>query len=93
MKTIASFAAGFATALALAAGAATMTITSTAGDDARLVPAFTALLQPGCPSNCRNANASDIKAWLIGQLYYVVQNYEHQQAENAIPASSNINAN
>lgn len=93
MKSFASFVAGFALALMLAANASVITLTSSAGDDTRLVAAFTALLQPGCPAACRSATAADIKAWVISQLYVVVKNYEYQQSVNAIAQPSAITTN
>lgn len=93
MKNVAAFLAGFGTAMIFATSAATLTIVSTGADDLRLVPAFTNLLAPGCPAACRNATSADIKAWTILQLQTVVANFEHQQAENAIPASTTLQAN
>lgn len=87
-KLIAAYLAGIATAIALAAGAATLTITTSGADDARLVPAFTDKLKPGCPSSCRNANVADVKAWVIDELRAVVRNYEYEQARQAISTST-----
>lgn len=59
---------------------ASITITTTAGQDARLAPAFGDLLNTG-----GNANAAQIKAWIIEQLRGVVLTYETREAVNAIP--------
>lgn len=84
MKFFSGFIAGLSFSLALLAGAASLTITTTAAQDARLVPAFTAKLQPGCPSACRSATTADVKAWVIDSLQAVVRNYEYEQARQGI---------
>lgn len=88
MKIIAGYIAGFVTAISLAASAAVVTITTDTAQDTRLVPAFTALLQPGCPGACRNATAADVKAWIINQLQGVVRNYEYEQQKATITTQS-----
>lgn len=60
---------------------ATVTITTDAGMDARLAPAFGALLHPGS-----NATTADVKAWLIEQMRVVVRNYEDRIAKAAVAA-------
>lgn len=62
---------------------ATVTITTTAPQDARLGPAFGDLLKLG-----RSATVAEVKAWLITQLRNAVQDYERQQAEAAISANA-----
>jgi hypothetical protein len=62
---------------------ATVTITTDAGQDARLAPAFGALLHPGT-----NATTADVKAWLIEQMRAVVQSYEDKVAKAAVAAPS-----
>jgi hypothetical protein len=63
---------------------ATMTITTTAGQDTRLVAAFTDLLQPmdgnGDP---RNATAAEIKTRVIEGIRSVVHNFETREAAEA----------
>ena len=60
---------------------ATMTITTTAPQDTRLVAAFTDLLQPvdgnGDP---RNATAAEIKTKVIEGIKSVVHNFETREA-------------
>lgn len=60
---------------------ATVTITTTAPQDARLGPAFGDLLKLG-----GNATTAQVKQWLIDQLTNVVIQYEQQQAIKAIAA-------
>jgi hypothetical protein len=60
---------------------ATVTITTTAPQDARLAPAFGDLLKLG-----QNATTAQVKQWLIDQLSNVVTSYEQQQAIKAIAA-------
>lgn len=60
---------------------ASITITTTGAQDARLTVAFGALLHPGT-----NASAADVKAYLIEHMRQVVQNFEQQQAIAALPA-------
>lgn len=68
---------------------ASVTITTDAGQDARLVPAFTDKLKPvDGGGNPRNATAADVKAWLIAELQAVVRDYEYRQAQAAIVTSS-----
>lgn len=63
---------------------ATVTITTTAGQDSRLVVAFGNLLHPG-----RNATQQEIKDWLIEQMRVVVRSDEDRIAKAAVtpPAS------
>lgn len=63
---------------------ASITITTTGAQDARLTVAFGAYLHPGT-----NATTADVKAHLIQHLREVVQQYEAQQAVAALapPAS------
>ncbi len=63
---------------------ATVTITTTGPQDARLTVAFGAYLHPGT-----NASTADVKAWLISELRRIVKDYEQQQAVAALspPAS------
>jgi hypothetical protein len=60
---------------------ATVTITTTAPQDARLGPAFGDLLHLG-----QNATTAQVKQWLIDQLTNAVIQYEQQQAIKAIAA-------
>jgi len=53
---------------------ASVTITTTAPQDARLAPAIGAKLSLG-----GNANAAQVKQWLIDQLRAAVIDYERQQ--------------
>lgn len=64
---------------------ASITITTTGPQDARLTVAFGALLHPGS-----NATTADVKAYLIEQMRRVVQEYERQQAIVAIAAPANF---
>lgn len=64
---------------------ASITITTTGAQDARLGPAFGALLQTG-----GNANVAQVKAWIVEQLRSVVQQYETQQAIAAIDPPSDF---
>lgn len=82
MRTVAAYIAGFVTALALAAGAASITLTTTAGDDIRLGPAFGAKLALG-----RNATVPEVKADIVNYMRFVVQNYEYEQSRKALAAS------
>lgn len=79
MKILAAYIAGLLTALSLVAGAATLTITTTGAQDARLGPAFGAKLGLG-----RNATVAEVKTWVIDQLQAVVRDYEYEQARQAI---------
>lgn len=89
MKTVVSFIAGFISALALAAGAATVTITTTGAQDARLGPAFGAKLGlTDAQGNPRNATVAEVKAWIITELQAVVRNYEYEQQQKAISTQS-----
>lgn len=58
---------------------ASITITTTAAQDARLGPAFGYLLNTG-----GNATPAQVKAWLVTQLRGVVVTYETRQAIAAI---------
>lgn len=64
---------------------ASVTITTTAPQDARLAPAFGALLHPGS-----NATTAEVKAWLIEQLRRVVRDYEDQVAKAALAPPANF---
>lgn len=70
---------------------ASITITTTAAQDARIAAAFTAMLYPpppaGFPGQQQSATVADVKAWLIQQLTNAVLNYERLQAEASIVAS------
>lgn len=79
---IPGFISGFTFALALAAGAASVTISTDSGQDARLAPAFGDKLGLG-----RNATAAEVKADLISYMRGVVLNYETEQAKKAIVQS------
>jgi hypothetical protein len=74
MKIVAAYFAGIATAVMLAAGAATLTITTDASQDTRIAPAFGAKLNLG-----RNATGAEVKADLIAYLRRVVYEYEQQR--------------
>ncbi len=58
---------------------ATVTITTTAAQDARLAPAYGAKLGLG-----RNATVAEVKAYLISVLQADVRNYEYVQAQQSI---------
>lgn len=58
---------------------ASITITTTAAQDARLSRALGSFLGLG-----RNASVEEIKAYLAAQLRAVVHNHEHEQAIRAI---------
>jgi hypothetical protein len=60
---------------------ATLTINTTAGEDARLAPAFGALL-----GLAGNANAAQIKANVVAYITNVVHVYENQQATATVVA-------
>lgn len=62
---------------------ATLTITTTAPQDARLGPAWGAKLGLG-----RDATVAEVKAYLIKVLRNGVIEYETQQAVAALPAPS-----
>jgi len=59
---------------------ATLTINTTAGQDARILAAWRARV--GDPA----APASEVKAWLISQLKGLVRSYETEQANLAASA-------
>lgn len=59
---------------------ASITITTTGPQDARLTVAFGAYLHPGT-----NASAADVKAYLIQHMREIVQQYEQAQAIAAVP--------
>ncbi len=65
---------------------ASVTITTTSQDDARLAPAYGALLGLG-----RNATAAEIKGWLIQAMKTTVQNYEIQQASQSAAQTASTN--
>lgn len=62
---------------------ATVTITTTGPQDARLAPAFGDKLNLG-----RDATVAEVKAWLIAELQAVVRDYEFRQAQAAITTSA-----
>lgn len=64
---------------------ASITITTTGAQDARLGPAFGRLL--GLQGN---ANAAQVKAWVIDQLRSVVHQHETRQAVEAITPPSDF---
>lgn len=64
---------------------ASVTINTTAGEDARLAPAFGALLHLG-----GNATTAQVKAWLVQQMQNVVAQYEYQQQQAAIVQNTPI---
>lgn len=64
---------------------ASITITTTGAQDARLGPAFGDLLNTG-----GNATPAQVKAWLIGQLRGVVHTYETKQAIAAVTPPSDF---
>jgi hypothetical protein len=87
MKTLAGFIAGFLCALALAAGAAVATITTTTGDDARIAPAFGDYLALG-----RSATQAEVKGAILVWVKGVVFNYEAEQAKkSAVQGTTQIN--
>lgn len=65
--------------LATSAPAATTTITTTPGDDARIVVACGHVRGFG-----RDCTAAEVKAWLIEQIRGMVLNDEYEQAKKAI---------
>ena len=60
---------------------ATMTITTTAAQDSRIIAAFRDLT--GNPA----ATAADVKAWMIGHLRGMVHSYETRVANEAASAA------
>jgi hypothetical protein len=87
IRYITAYIAGVLTALALLASAATLTITTTAGDDARLGPAFGDLLQlRNASGQARSATTAEVKTWTIAQYRAVVQAYEDRLAKAAVAA-------
>ena len=62
---------------------ASVTITTDAGQDARLSPAFGALL-----GLAGGANAAQVKAHLIAYMTKIVQDYEREQAIRAHSATT-----
>ncbi len=60
---------------------ATLTITTTSPQDARLVVSFGRLLHPG-----QNATNAEIKAWVIEQIRQVVLRDELRVAQAAVAA-------
>ena len=64
---------------------ASITLTTTAPQDARLAPTFGALL-----GLSGNANTAQVKEWLIVQIRSVVQNYEHRIALQAVTPPSDF---
>lgn len=68
---------------------ATVTITTTAPQDARLGPAFGDLLQVrNAQGEQRNATVAEVRGWLIEQMRQVVLNYEDRIARAAVPPPS-----
>jgi hypothetical protein len=64
---------------------ATVTITTTAPQDARLGPAYGAKLGlRDANGDPRNATVAEVKAYLIAVLQADVRNYEYEQAKVAI---------
>jgi hypothetical protein len=59
----------------------TMTITTTATQDARIIAAYRD--KTGNPA----ANAADVKAWVIGQVKNMVHSYETRLANEAASAA------
>lgn len=87
LKLITAYIAGLITALSLLAGAATLTITTTAAQDLRLGPAFGDLLGTrNAQGQPRSATVAEVKAWTIEQYRQVVISYERKLAEQALPA-------
>lgn len=70
---------------AVSGEAATTTITTTAGDDSRIVAACGHVRSLG-----RDCTGPEVKAWLIEQLRGMVLNDEFEQAKKSI-ASSPLN--
>lgn len=64
---------------------ASVTITTTAPQDARLTVAFGALLHPG-----NNATTAEVKAHLIEYMRRVVQDYERNVAIAAVAAPASF---
>jgi len=81
MRTIAAYLAGFATALAITAGAAVTTITTTAPEDARIATAFGKYLGLG-----RDATQAEVKAAIIVWVKGVVFNAEAETAKASATA-------
>ena len=87
MKSIVSYIAGFISALAFAGVAATTTITTTSGEDARIIVAFGDYLHLG-----RNATQAEVKGAIATWVTGVVFNYEAEQAKkSAVQATTTIN--
>lgn len=92
LRLVTAYLAGILTVFVLAASAATLTITTTAGDDLRLGPAFGDLLQTRNSSGqARDATTAEVKTWTIAQYRAVVQAYEDRVAKAAVapPAAFN----
>lgn len=67
---------------------ASITITTTAPQDARLLAAFQDKIRPvDAQGNPRTVTATDVKQWIIQDLQSVVQNYEVQQQIQTITAT------
>ena len=60
---------------------ASVTITTTAPQDARLTVAFGDFLHPGS-----NATTAEVKAYLIEHMRQIVRNYEDNVAKAAVDA-------
>lgn len=69
---------------------ASITITTTADQDARIVAAFQQILfpTPNPDGTVRQVTAADVKGWLIAQLRTAVMNYERNQQAKAIQVDS-----
>lgn len=88
-KIIAAYLAGVSTALLLGASAATLTITTSAAQDARLGPAFGDLLGTrNAQGQPRSATVAEVRAHLIDYMRQVVLSYERRLAVEALPAPS-----
>lgn len=72
----------------VSAFSASITITTTAPQDTRLLAAFQDKIRPvDASGNPRTVTAADVKQWLIQDLQSVVQNYEVQQQIQTITAT------
>lgn len=87
MKMIAAFFFGALLTLGLAVGAAVTSITTTAGEDARIVVAFGDYLHLG-----RSATQAEVKASIATFVQGVVFNYEAEQAKkSAVQGTTTVN--
>lgn len=70
---------------------ASITITTTAPQDARLSPAFGDLLGlRNASGQPRGANAAEAKAYLIAHMKQIVQTYEDRLAHAAVAAPADF---